>query len=107
MTFTPLLLLPPPPSLLLVMLGLSTCSSADVLYLLICKCAATLMVGMLRLWQELSKVALRCAENCTVRNTSVMLIEGGLGARLRSRTTTHASKKGSEKVLGRVLGKGS
>ena len=30
-----------------------------------------------------------------------------LGARLRGRTTTHASKKGSEKVLGRVLRKGS
>ena len=30
-----------------------------------------------------------------------------LGARPRGRTTTHASKKSSEKVLGRVLGKGS
>ena len=30
-----------------------------------------------------------------------------LGARLRGRTTTHAFKKDSEKVLGRVLGKGS
>ena len=30
-----------------------------------------------------------------------------LGARLRGRTATQRSKKGSEKVLGRVLGKGS
>ena len=30
-----------------------------------------------------------------------------LGARLMGRTTTRRSKKGSEKVLGRVLGKGS
>ena len=30
-----------------------------------------------------------------------------LGARLRDRTATQRSKKGSEKVLGRVLGKGS
>ena len=29
-----------------------------------------------------------------------------LGARLRGRTATQRSKKGSEKVLGRVLGKG-
>ena len=31
---------------------------------------------------------------------------GILGARLRGRTATQSSKKGSEKVLGRVLGKG-
>ena len=30
-----------------------------------------------------------------------------MGARLRGRTATQRSKKGSEKVLGRVLGKGS
>ena len=30
-----------------------------------------------------------------------------LGARLRGRTATQRSKKGSKKVLGRVLGKGS
>ena len=30
-----------------------------------------------------------------------------LGAPLRGRTTTHTLNKGSEKVLGRVLGKGS
>ena len=30
-----------------------------------------------------------------------------LGARLRRRTATQGSKEGSEKVLGRVLGKGS
>ena len=30
-----------------------------------------------------------------------------LGARLRGRTTPHASKRSSEKVLRRVLGKGS
>ena len=30
----------------------------------------------------------------------------GLGASLRGRTATQRSKKGSEKVLGRVLGKG-
>ena len=30
-----------------------------------------------------------------------------LGARLRGRRTTQSSKKGSEKVLGRALGKGS
>ena len=30
-----------------------------------------------------------------------------MGARLRGRTTTHASKKGSEKFLERVMGKGS
>ena len=29
-----------------------------------------------------------------------------LGARLRGRTATQCSKKGSEKVLGRVLGRG-
>ena len=32
---------------------------------------------------------------------------GHLGARLRGRTATQRSKKGSEKVLERVLGKGS
>ena len=31
---------------------------------------------------------------------------GSLGACLRGRTATQSSKKGSEKVLGRVLGKG-
>ena len=34
-------------------------------------------------------------------------IRSGLNTRLRGRTTTHASKTGSEKVLGRVPGKGS
>ena len=37
----------------------------------------------------------------------VVLTAPHLGARLRGRTTTCASKKGSEKVLGRVLGEGS
>ena len=34
-------------------------------------------------------------------------LRDNLGARLRGRTGTQRSKKGSEKVLGRVLGKGS
>ena len=38
--------------------------------------------------------------------TPPVALQGVLGARLRGRTATQRSKKGSEKVLGRVLGKG-
>ena len=34
------------------------------------------------------------------------VVPNDLGARLRGHTSTQRSKKGSEKVLGRVLGKG-
>ena len=37
---------------------------------------------------------------------AVPVLESQLGALLKGRSTTHASKKGSEKVLGRILGKG-
>ena len=39
--------------------------------------------------------------------STVVLVLPKLGARLRGHTATQRSKKGSEKVLGRVLEKGS
>ena len=48
----------------------------------------------------------RIQEPETQRNRIDYHGRGELGARLRGRTATQRSKKGSEKVLGRVLGKG-
>ena len=49
---------------------------------------------------------------CPIRDRASVWIAGQgarplfLGGRLRGRTATQRSKKGSQKVLGRVLGKG-
>ena len=63
----------------------------------------------LTLWFGQQLPCLRCPENAQA-GFREFLPEFGrhlLGARLRGRMATQRSKKGSEKVLGRVLGKGS
>ena len=49
----------------------------------------------------------RLSERLETGPSSSHQLTDSLGARLRGRMATQRSKKGSEKVLGRVLGKGS